>query len=297
MVSQKATSGIGQWINIPALLATIFWGSTFVVVKLIVRDQISPLSLAVLRIFFGAMILFAVVMFMEKDWRVAKKDLPMLALLGLSGLAIFQAFFTASLQYTTASNSSVVLATSPIIVAIIVVVTRIDTLRWRIVAGIILAFGGVALVAQREGFNFENQALIGDILSLVAAIGWGVYGAGQTALLKRYSATKVMAYAAAFGTVFILPFTAQDLINQDWDAVSLAGWGLIVYYIVVSGYIATVLWSMGLRSWGPARTSMYSYLHPIFGILGGVIFLGESMVAIQIAGTIAVFAGLALARR
>ncbi len=297
MVGKEVPSGINQWINVPALLAVLFWGSTFLVVKLIVQDHLSPLSLAALRIVFGGLLLFAALMLTEKDWGVDIKDLPLLALIGLCGLVIFQIFFTLAVKYTTIGNVSVVVSTSPIIVAIIVMLTRVDTLRWRIAAGILLAFGGIALIAQREGLSFESGALLGDIFSLVAAIGWGIYGAGQTSLLRRYSPTKVMAYAAAFGTVFILPVTYQDLMNQNWGAISVPGWTLIVYYVVMSGYVATVLYSRGIRSWGPARTSMYSYLNPIFGIVSGVIFLGESMVAIQVVGTLAVFAGLALARR
>ncbi|MDP2659892.1 MAG: EamA family transporter [Dehalococcoidia bacterium] len=296
-MTNPVPSGLGRWVNIPALLAVIFWGSTYVVIKVIMMDGLSPLSLAVLRVGFGAVLLFGALMITEKDWGVAVKDLPVLALLGLTGLAIFQIFFTVSLKYITASTASVLVSISPLIVAIVVILTRFDVLRWRTVAGILVAFGGVALVAQREEFSFGNEALVGDIFCLVSAVGWGIYVAIQIPLLRRYSTTKVMAYAAGFGTIFILPFTAGDLLTQDWGRISLPGWGLIVYYVVISGYVATVLWSRGIRNWGPARTSAYSYLNPIFGIVSGMIFLGEAMVPIQLVGTVAVFVGLALARR
>jgi len=296
-VIDPAATGLGRWINIPALLAVTFWGSTYVVIKLIMMESLSPLSLAVLRVGIGAALLFGVLMITEKDWSVALKDLPVLALLGLTGLAIFQIFFTVSLKYISAGTASVLVSISPLIVAIVVILTGFDVLRWRTVAGILVAFGGVALVAQREELSFGNEALIGDIFCLVSAVAWGIYVAVQIPLLRRYSTTKVMAYAAGFGTIFILPFTVGDLMTQNWGAISLPGWGLIVYYVVISGYVAMVLWSRGIRSWGPARASVYSYLNPIFGIVSGMIFLGEAMVPVQLVGTVAVFVGLGLARR
>lgn len=297
MVATTPRGRLGELVNIPALLAVALWGSTYLVIKIAVRD-FSPLTLAAMRVVLGAVVLFVALLIMEKDWKLDRKDLLVVAVLGLSGLAAFQIFFIEGLKHTTASNSSVVVSTSPIFAAIAVILTRVDELRWRTLAGILLAFGGVALVAQREGLSLGAESgLLGDIFTLLSAMAWGIFVAVQTPLLRRHSPLKVMTYATIFGSVFVIPFTAPDLLAQDWGAVSLEGWGLAVYYIIISGFVATILWSRAIKSWGPARTSAYSYLNPIFGILSGVIFLEERLVAVQIVGTVAVFGGLALARK
>ena len=297
MVATAPRGRLGELVNIPALLAVALWGSTYLVIKIAVRD-FSPLTLAAMRVVLGAVVLFVALLIMEKDWKLDRKDLLVVAVLGLSGLAAFQIFFIEGLKHTTASNSSVVVSTSPIFAAIAVILTRVDELRWRTLAGILLAFGGVALVAQREGLSLGAESgLLGDIFTLLSAMAWGIFVAVQTPLLRRHSPLKVMTYATIFGSVFVIPFTAPDLLAQDWGAVSLEGWGLAVYYIIISGFVATILWSRAIKSWGPARTSAYSYLNPIFGILSGVIFLEERLVAVQIVGTVAVFGGLALARK
>lgn len=298
MVAGALYRRLGEWVNIPAFLAIAVWGSTYWVVKVLVRDDFSPLSLAAMRVVLGAAVLFLALLVMEKDWQVGKRDLPLLALLGLCGLVVFQVFFVEGLKYTTASNASAVMSTSPIFAAITVVLTRVDELRWRTVAGIILAFAGVALVTQKEGLSLGVESgLLGETFSLLAAIGWGIFVAMQMPLLKRYSPLKVMTYATIFGSIFILPFTTSDLLAQDWGSVSPLGWALAIYYVIISGCVAMILYGRGVRNWGPAKTSAYSYLNPIFGIFSGVLFLGESMVPVQVVGILAVFVGLALARR
>lgn len=298
MVAGNLQQRVAEWVNIPAFLAVALWGSTYVVIKIAVRDHFTPLNLAAMRLVLGAIVLFLILLILEKDWRIERKDIPMMALLGLTGLAAFQILFIEGLKYTTASNSSVVVSTSPIFAAITILITRVDNLRWRTAAGIVLAFGGVALVAQREGLRLgQESGLLGDIFTLLAAISWGFFVAVQTPILRRHSPLKVMTYATIFGSVFVLPFTAGDLLAQDWGAVSLEGWGLGIYYVIASGVVATILWSRGIRNWGPAKTSVYSYLNPFFGIVSGMLFLGERLVAVQVVGTLAIFMGLALARK
>ncbi len=298
MVTPSLHTRVGEWVNIPAFLAIALWGSTFVIVKVTVRDHLSPLSLAAMRVALSAAVLFVALWAVEKDWKVDRKDLPLLALLGFSGMALFQIFFIEGLKRTTAGNSSVVAATSSIFAVITVALFRVEDLRWKTIAGIILALSGVALVAQREGLSLGTESgLLGDIFTLIAAMGWGVFVAVQMPLFKRYSPLKIMTWASIFGSIFILPFTGSTLLAEDWGSLSLTGWGLAIYYVIVSGFAATILWSRGVRNWGPSKTSVYSYLNPVFGILSGVVLLGERLVAVQIAGVLAVFVGLALARK
>lgn len=297
MVATSLSGRAAQWVNIPAFLAVALWGSTYLSIKITVPEHFSALSLAGLRVVLGAAALFVILAIIEKDWKVEKSDLPLFAVLGVSGLAVFQIFFIEGLRYSTASNVSVVVATSPLFAAIVVALTRVDDLRLRTVAGTLLALTGIAFVSQRGlDLGAENR-LLGDVFTLIAAIGWGIFVAVQMPLFKRYSPLKVMTWATIFGSVFILPFTWNDLAEEDWGAVSMAGWGLATYYVVISGVVATILWSRGIKNWGPAKTSVYSYLNPLFGILSGVLFLGERMAPVQVAGTLAVFIGLALARK
>lgn len=297
MATVTLRSRVAEWINISALISVALWGTTYVVVKIAVQNYLFPLSVAFSRSLLGALTLFLVLLFTEKDLKVARRDLPLLALLGIAGMTIFQIFFAEGLKYTTASNSSVVVGTSPIFVAIIVLLTRVDRLRWRTVFAIILAFAGVALVAQIGDMNFASGASRGDIFSLIAAVGWGIFGALQTPLFKRYSPLKITAYASAFGTLFMVPFAANDLVAQNWLAVPPQAWALLLYYGVASGFLATLLWSRAIRSWGPSKTSVYSYLNPVFGIISGVLILGEVLAPVQVVGMLGVFVGLVLARK
>jgi hypothetical protein len=97
-------------------LVTI-WGVNFVVVKAAVA-QFLPLGFTALRFVFAATMLTAAAALAGLSFRVSRADLGRLALLGLVGNILYQPMFVIGLAHTTAGNSSIILASAPVIVAV-----------------------------------------------------------------------------------------------------------------------------------------------------------------------------------
>jgi len=100
--------------NAAAATAALLFGASVVAVRIAVRD-VPPLTLAFLRFGQGTMLLAAGLALFRRDlFYVARRDLPYLALLGVIFYTIFPVSFNAGLQYLTASQASLLLATTPL---------------------------------------------------------------------------------------------------------------------------------------------------------------------------------------
>ena len=110
--STDARSNLGA--NAAAAIAAILLGASLVAIHVIVHD-IPPLTLALLRFGLGSLVLFAALVFFRRDLlRVAPRDLPYLALLGVLFFTIFPLTFNAGMQYIPASRGALIMATMPL---------------------------------------------------------------------------------------------------------------------------------------------------------------------------------------
>jgi len=68
--------------------------------------------------------------------------------------------------------------------------------------------------------------------------------------------------------------------------------GAVLYIAIFASLIAFSLWAHGVAVLGPERAGQYVHLMPIFGAVLSTAWLGEAVVAAQLAGAAFVFAGL-----
>jgi drug/metabolite transporter (DMT)-like permease len=115
-------------------------------------------------------------------------------------------------------------------------------------------------------------------------------------LLKRYPALRVLGWAMAFGTLFLVLLACPEIAVQDWTRVSLSAWMALAYGgVVVAGIGYLVFWkSMG--EIGAIRTMVYNTLVPPVAIVIAIITLGEAFRPLQALGAVALLGGVALAR-
>jgi drug/metabolite transporter (DMT)-like permease len=114
--------------------------------------------------------------------------------------------------------------------------------------------------------------------------------------MERHSPLGVTGFSMIIGTVIYLPLTIPGLRTVDWQGVSLATWGWMVYSAVFALCVSYTIWYAGIRQIGSARTSIYSNFVPIVAMLTAVLVLHEPMGMRKIAGAAAVLAGVALTR-
>jgi drug/metabolite transporter (DMT)-like permease len=282
--------------NLAMCAAAILFGASVVAVRVAVRD-VSPLALALVRFGQGALLLMAWLIIRSRQrLRVSRSDLPPLVFLGAILYAVFPVAFNAGLRLTEASHGSLILATSPIVTALLARIVNDERLSRRQTAGVLIGCGGVALtLVEKLGSIHESaDALLGNGLMVLVAICGAVYSVYAKQLLRRYTPLTVTAYAMLFGSILLLP--AVILEGHPTGAAGISGndVALILFLGICGGAVGYYLSTYALIRLMPTEAAVYINLNPMVATILGVTLLSEMLTAEFLAGFILVLAGVLL---
>jgi len=286
-------------IDIMLIGMCVVWGINFTVVKIALEANLSPLSFNSIRFSLSSLFLLAVLWIRERNLSIRRQDIGRLFLLGFIGNTAYQLLFIHGILRTTAGNSSLILATTPLFVAILSSVLLIEKIRRRIWYGVIISFIGIVLISVGAGKTptIPSENWIGDLLILVGTICWSTYTVFSKPLLQHYSPLKLTTLTISMGTPLLVLVSIPSLAQQDWSAVSTQGWLSLAYSFCFAIAIGYTVWYTGVNKIGNARTSLYENLVTVIAVIVAWIILSESMTPIQILGMAFVFLSLYLAQR
>ncbi|MDR7469910.1 MAG: DMT family transporter [Armatimonadota bacterium] len=279
--------------DVLVLVTVVLWASSFTVIKA-AYDEFTPLAFAAARFAAasGGMLLLLVVL--RRPLAIARRDLSYAALVGVFHVSLYQIFFSTGLRYTTASNSVLIIAVSPVITALLVWLTRVEPIGWRQGTGIGLAFLGVFLLVQAGGSPSAGH-LRGDLLTLLAAASYGVTPVMVLPLLRRYPTITVMAIGMVFGSLLLILVGLPEVLRQSWR-VSQRAWAQLAYAAFGAGTLGYLFWYEGIGRIGPTRVVAYSYLMPVLGVAMAVLALHEVLTRRHLVGAGVTLSGVALTR-
>jgi drug/metabolite transporter (DMT)-like permease len=226
---------------------------------------------------------------------VTGRDWVWIAFLGVVGHAMYQFFFIGGLARTSVANSSLMLAATPVVIALVSAalgIDRIGPLHW---AGAAISVFGIYLVVG-SGISFGGSELTGDLMMFAAVCCWAIYTLGARPVMVRHSPFAVTGLSMAVGTLVYVPLVWPRLRAVSWSTISGGTWAAVGYSAVFALCIAYTIWYAAVRQIGNARTSVYSNLIPIVALITAVVTLGEPLGWRKIGGAAAVLAGVALTR-
>ncbi len=280
------------------ILVSIMWGANFSAVKFALAD-FYPLGFTLVRFSLAAPFLFVVMLVTREPLGLERRDRGAVISLGLVGIALYNILFMEGLQLTTASNSALFIASSPLFAALVQTLRKKERMTLRVGSGFFLSTLGAVLVIRSRtgGASITAEGLIGDLLTLGAAFSWALYTMMAGPLLEKYSPVKITAYSMAAGTVLLLPFGLHELIMQPWGMVSSKSWAALGFAAFIAGGVAYTLWYHGVQRLGVTRTIVYHYLMPVTAVVIAFLFLGERITFPQVIGGAAVLGGVYLVQR
>ena len=285
-------------VDVALVFMSFVWGLNFTAVKGALAD-FQPLTFNAIRFGTSSLFLLGLLWLRERSIGVHRKDLARFVLLAIIGNTAYQLFFIHGIALTTATNSALILATTPIFVILFGALLDVEKVTSRVVQGVILSFLGVVMIVLGSGntLTFSDQSLLGDLLIVANPICWSIYTVLSKPMLKEYSPLKLTAVTMAIGAVPLVLVALPSLNQQNWTAISTNAWlGLAfsAFFAIGLGY---VIWYTGVSRIGSARTSLYDNLVTVFAVASAWILLGENMTVIQIAGAVLVFVSLYAVRR
>lgn len=272
--------------SLAAILITVVWGLSFVVIKLGVGTT-PPLLLAALRFAFAALPAVFFVPRPRTGWRTVAGYGFFL------GIAQFGLLFTAMDMGMPASLASVVMQAQVFFTILFAALLMGERPSPYQVAGGIVACLGLALIALPR---FEGSGLVPFLMTVAAAAAWGV----ANIISKRAGRVDMLSFIVWTSLVAPLPLLGLSLwldgpervvsALTHLDAGALAAVAYLAYPTTIFGF---GIWAYLLSRHPAATVTPFALLVPVAGIVGAALILGESMRPIEAVGGAVIVLGLA----
>lgn len=272
------------------LALAALWGASFLFMRVAV-PAFGPLAMVEMRVAIAALVLFAIVMrraqtgAMLAHWRT-------LLVVGAVNSAIPFALFGYALLSLSAGFGSILNATAPLFGAVIAFLWLHERLPPARVAGLFVGFAGVALLVWGKPAFHAG----GDAWAVVAILcACLAYGVGPNYIKRNLPGVSPLIIATGSqiaAAVLLLPLAVME-----WPAQlpGLIAWLAVTALAVACTALAYILYFRLIANVGPTRAIAVTFLIPAFGMLWGVLFLGESVTFGMLAGCAVILVGTALA--
>ncbi len=277
------------------LLAVLFLGSNFVAIKYTVGEM-PPLPFVAARFTLAGLVALALVRALEPGGGPGRRDLFVMAGVGILGVGANNAAVTLGVSMTNASDTALIFASVPVWGMMLGSVLGLERPTRGGVIGVVVAIAGVGVVVG-GGLGGSGTSFAGNLLVIVATVCWGSYAVLSLPLLERHSPLVVAAYTMLPAGLAAWPFALSGLGGTEWGGVGLGAWGAFAYstfFVAAFGFWA---WQRGISGVGANRALVYQYLITLVGVASGVVLLGEGLTINKILGGAIILVGVYLARQ
>lgn len=302
--------------NLMLLTTAIIWGTAFVAQKE-GMDLIGPIAFNGIRTVIGGIVLIPVILFMsrrkkdaidddnlsEEEKNAAIKKENKLLLIGgiVCGIALM---FAGNIQqvglfYTTAGKAAFITPLYVVLVPLIGMIflrKKIRAILWLCVLAAILGLYLLCIPAN-EGIGGVNK---GDLIMLVCALFFAIHILSVDYFSPKVDGVKLscLQFFVAGIISIILIFPLDPALGFDLPTFEtiMASWFPLCYVGIMSCGVAYTFQTVGQAYTDPTSASMILSMESVFGVLAGMIFLGEMMAMREVFGCIIMFAAIIVAQ-
>jgi len=287
-LDDASASGRGGFFLTPkqillALVIPTTWGLGFALAK-VGMDQFPPLLLMSMRFALAALVL---IWFAKPPWGF------MWRIFGIAAIsATIQYGFTFyGLKGIDASTAVIVVQLEAPFMALLAAVFLKDRLGWKRTIGMVLAFGGVAVIAGEPRLE-DNLIYVG--LVAIGAMTWAV-GQVMVSQLREVRGPTLLAWVATFAApqMFVASLLFESDQLQAVTQATWADWGIVLYLALVMTALAYSIWYNLLSTCALSSLSPFLLLTPVTTVLFGVLILDEVFTLPMTIGAVMVLAGVA----
>jgi drug/metabolite transporter (DMT)-like permease len=296
------TSGISRFNAFLMLLVILFWGSSFVVVKIALGEGLTPVAIATFR-FLIAGGLFLIAILVEKkrraDYRllVEKKEFPTLLLLALTGVTFFFIAQYTGIQMAGPSIAAILVCLlSPVLITVLSTVIFKEHLVKKQVFGVGIAGVGTFIVVAGGTMSFsgDQSFLLGSLILLSTPVLWATYSLLGKKVIGRYSPFLVTAYVNVLGGLCLIPFSLAENSFYEIFEMGLNGWLAILFLAFTCSLFGYYIWLYVMKQVGASITSSFLFAEPLVTALFAVLFVGDKLGVFVPVGAFLIFIGVYL---
>jgi drug/metabolite transporter (DMT)-like permease len=275
----------------------LVWGSTYLAIRVAV-ETIPPFLMAAARFLVAGSLLFAFAVrrgdragdpIGPRQWGAATLIGGLLLLGGNGGVAWAE-------QHVQSSVAALIVAGTPLWMAVISTARGEERLRGRIVAGLVVGFGGTALLLTGAGSKGGSTQLAGLLAVVGASVSWalGSVLSRRAKLPRRPLVATGMEMLAGGALLLVAGAASGEFARLHPDHVSRASLTALVYLIVIGAWLGFSAYVWLLKNAPTSLVSTYAYVNPVIAVILGVLILNERFTAVTAAAAALIVAAVAL---
>jgi len=274
------------------LLLALFWGSSYLFLKVAVAE-IPPLTLIAARVGGAALFLLIVLRFRKERLPNEGRTWRMLGVQSFLNSIGAWTLLAWGQQHVDAGLASVLNSTSPIFVFLFtVLVTRHEAIGAAKVTGAVIGICGVTLIVGIDALQGLGASVAGQLACLLSAAlyaGAAIYGRH----FGHLGACATAAGTMLWGVAVLVPLAL--VFDRPWTlSPSLAAIAATAMLSIFCTGVALMLYFRLVRTLGSLGVASQAYMRAGFGVVLGMMFLGETMSFTVAAGLAAAILGVAL---
>jgi len=285
-------------ISLQLCLVVFLWSGAFVGIKVLLED-VSIWTIAFLRFALTTICLFTALGLSGRRRRpIERGHLRWLLVMGLTGVSAYHLSLNLGERYISANVASLIVASMPVMTAVLAIVflgEEVSATKW---AGIALAVAGVVVLVLwgTPGAELTVRNAAGAAVTALAPLSWSVYTIVSKRLVPTYGPLTLAAYALGIGTLMLAPFAIGPTL-RDLPSLPATDWAWIVFLGIGCSALAYVLWFRALEVLDASSVAAWVYLVPLLGQVWAAVVLGEQVTVFLALGGIMVLAGVIVIER
>lgn len=265
-----------------------------------VTSEISPLSLAFFR--FGIATILLIIFFKLKGmtFRIDKKDIWFMAMLGALCIPINQFFFLVGISLSTSSNSGVMYAMTPMIAYLISIKMKKEKFGYAKLMTIFLTIAGIIVIfweSLMQSLSQQSSLFLGNILLFFAVSSWAVYVTLSVRMIEKYGALKTSTIAFTFGMILYIPIFLLDVHNFTLDKLTFTGVLGFFHLSVLVAFLSYFIYNYSAKFIKISTLTTLTNTSPILTIILSYFLLKETFSVYFIIGAIITLTGVFLTQK
>ena len=280
--------------HLVAFVTVAIWGTTFVSTKVLMLNGLSPAQIFTLR--FGIAYVLMLCFNHHRLWSDSWKDELKMALLGITGGSLYFLSENEAMNYTTTTNTSLIVCSCPLFATLLVRMVYRSTTRIHSVQllGSLLAFAGMVIVVLNGRFVLHLSPM-GDALAFTACMCWAVYSLLMKAVSDDYSASFITRKVFFYGILTILPYY---LLIPGMPSVEVLVRPQVIANLLFLGCLASMIcfltWNWCISKLGAVKATNWVYFNPITTMVFASLVLGEKITPYFLIGAACILLGMYL---
>ena len=282
--------------HLVAFLTVAIWGTTFVSTKVLMINGLSPAQIFTLRFTMAYVLMFC--FNHRRLFADSWCDEGLMVLLGITGGSLYFLSENEAMNYTTATNTSLIVCSCPLFATLLVrLVYRSSRIHIMQLTGSLLAFMGMIIVVLNGRFVLHLSP-VGDALAFTACICWAFYSLLMKTMTDKYSAAFITRKVFFYGVLTIIPYY---ILVPGVPSMAVLTQPVVVGNLLFLGCLASMIcfltWNWCISKLGAVKATNWVYFNPITTMIFASWVLGEKITIYFLIGAVCILTGMYMADR